>query len=156
MPIQSPTRHSLPHAERPSGARGAAALRAATQADLRLVHGDGTEEALTLPASSLPALADLLERLSSADSVTVLADDAEVTPARATTDGCRSVAVPARRRASGWPMYWSFAREKNRFARLWKRCPPTLKTSSERMAAETHPFHRLRHSHNLLAAVKTL
>ena len=75
MPIQSPTRHSLPIAERPSGARGAAALRTAAQADLRLVRGDGTEEALTLPASSLTALADFLERLSSADSVTVLADD---------------------------------------------------------------------------------
>ncbi len=80
MPIQSPTRHSLPLAERPSGARGAAALRAAVQADLHLVRGDGTEEALTLPASSLPALADFLDRLSSADAVTVLADDAEVTP----------------------------------------------------------------------------
>ena len=80
MPIQSPTRHSLPLAERPGGARSAAALRAAAQADLRLVRDDGTEEALTLPVSSLPALADLLERLSSAESVTVLADDAEVTP----------------------------------------------------------------------------
>ena len=80
MPIQSPTRHSLPPADRPSGARGAAALRTTAQADLRLTRSDGTEEALTLPASSLPALADLLERLSSSDSVTVLADDAEVTP----------------------------------------------------------------------------
>ena len=80
MPIRSPTRHSLPLAERPSGARGAVALRAAAQADLRLVHDDGTEEALTLPVSSLPALADLLDRLASADGVTVLADDAEVTP----------------------------------------------------------------------------
>ncbi len=80
MPIQSPTRHSLPPPERPSGARSAVALRAAAQADLRLVRGDGTEETLTLPASSLPALADLLDRLSSADGVTVLADDAEVTP----------------------------------------------------------------------------
>ena len=80
MPIQSPIRHSLPPAERPSGARGAAALRAATQADLHLVRGDGTEETLTLPASALSALADFLDRLSTADAVTVLADDAEVTP----------------------------------------------------------------------------
>lgn len=35
---------------------------------------------LPLLASFLPALADLLDRLSSADAVTVLADDAEVTP----------------------------------------------------------------------------
>lgn len=83
MPIQSPVRHSIPIAERPSGARGAAALRAATQADVRLVRADGTEEAFTLPASALPALADLLDRLSTADSVTVLADDAEVTPENA-------------------------------------------------------------------------
>ena len=80
MPIRSPTRHFLPPAERPSGARGAAALRAAAQADLRLVREDGTEEALRLPVSSLPALADFLERLSSADGVTVLGHDAEVTP----------------------------------------------------------------------------
>ena len=80
MPIRSPVRYSMPAAERPSGARGAAALRAATRADVRLVRGDGTEDAFTLPASALPALADLLDRLSSADGVTVLADDAEVTP----------------------------------------------------------------------------
>ena len=80
MPIQSPIRYSLPVAERPSGARGAAALRAATRADVRLVRDDGTEEALTLPPSALPALAELLDQLSTADSVTVLADDAEVTP----------------------------------------------------------------------------
>lgn len=44
------------------------------------MRDDGTEEALTLPASSLSALADFLDRLSSADGVTVLANDAEVTP----------------------------------------------------------------------------
>lgn len=75
MPIQAPTRHSLPPAERPSGARGAAA-----QTDLRLVRDDGTEEASTRPASSLSALADFLGRLSSTEGVAVLADDAEVTP----------------------------------------------------------------------------
>ena len=80
MPIQSPVRHSMPAAERPSGAHGAAALRSATRADVRLVRGDGTEDAFTLPASALPALADLLDRLATADGVTVLADDAEVTP----------------------------------------------------------------------------
>ena len=70
----------MPLAERPSGARGAAALRAAARADLHLVRDDGTTEAMTLPVSSLPALADFLDRLSSAEAVTVLADDAEVTP----------------------------------------------------------------------------
>ena len=80
MPIQSPVRHSLPAAERPSGARGAAALRTAARADLRLTRGDGTEEAVSLPASALPALADLLDRLSSSDAVTVLAEDTEITP----------------------------------------------------------------------------
>ena len=80
MPIQSPVRHSLPAAERPSGARGAAALRTASRADLRLTRGDGTEEAVSLPASALPALADLLDRLSSSDAVTVLAEDTEITP----------------------------------------------------------------------------
>jgi excisionase family DNA binding protein len=80
MPIQSPVRHSLPLAERPSGARGAASLRAAARADVRLVREDGTEEAFSLPASALPAVADLLDRLSSSDAVTVLAEDAEITP----------------------------------------------------------------------------
>ncbi len=80
MPIQSPVRHSLPAAERPHGARGAAALRMAARADLHLTRGDGTEEAFTLPASVLPALADLLDRLSSSDAVTVLAEDTEITP----------------------------------------------------------------------------
>jgi excisionase family DNA binding protein len=45
-----------------------------------LTHGDGTEEAFTLPASAVPALADLLDRLSSSDAVTVLAEDSEITP----------------------------------------------------------------------------
>ena len=80
MPIQSPVRHSLPAAERSNGARGAAALRMAARADLRLTRSDGTEEAFTLPASALPALADLLDRLSSSDAVTVLAEDTEITP----------------------------------------------------------------------------
>ncbi len=80
MPIQSPVRHSLPPADRPSGAQGAAALRAALSADIRLVRTDGTEEAFTLPPSVLPALADFLDQLSLGDGVTVLADDAEVTP----------------------------------------------------------------------------
>ena len=80
MPIQSPFRHSLPASERPSGARGAAALRTAARADLRLTRSDGTEEAVSLPASALPALADLLDRLSSSDAVTVLAEDTEITP----------------------------------------------------------------------------
>ena len=54
MPIQSPIRHSLPAAERPNGARGAAALRMAAQADLRLTRRDGTEEAFTLPRPPCP------------------------------------------------------------------------------------------------------
>ena len=83
MPIQSPIRYSLPLAERPIGARGAAALRAAAQADVRLVRDDGTEEAFTLPAGALPALADLLDRLASSDAVTVLAEDTEITPEEA-------------------------------------------------------------------------
>ncbi len=81
MPIQSPIRHSLPLSDRPTGALGASALRrAATRADVRLVRGDGTEEAFTLPPSALPALADLLDQLALGNGVTVLADDAEVTP----------------------------------------------------------------------------
>lgn len=79
----SPVRPSLMPAERPSGARGASALRAAAQADLHLVREDGTEETLRLPAAALPALADLLDRLSSADTITVPANDAEVTPEKA-------------------------------------------------------------------------
>jgi len=80
MPIRSPIRHSLPLVERPSGALGAAALQGAARADIRLVRAGGTEEAFDLPAAALPALADLLDRLSSSDAVTVLAEDTEVTP----------------------------------------------------------------------------
>lgn len=80
MPIQSPVRYSLPPAERPNGALGAAALRGAARADVRLVRKDGTEDVVSLPAAALPALADLLDRLSSSDAVTVLAEDTEVTP----------------------------------------------------------------------------
>lgn len=80
MPIQPPTHHSLPPAERPRGALSAAAVRTAQRADLLLVRDDGTQETLSLPEAVLPAFADLLDRLASSDSVTVLAADAEVTP----------------------------------------------------------------------------
>jgi len=83
MPTQSPVRYSLPPAERPVGARGAAALRAAAQADIRLVRDDGIEEAFALPAGALPALADLLDQLASSDAVTVFAEDTEITPEEA-------------------------------------------------------------------------
>jgi excisionase family DNA binding protein len=55
-------------------------LRAATRADIRLERGDGTKDAFTLPSSALPALADFLDKLSLGDGVTVLSDDADVTP----------------------------------------------------------------------------
>jgi len=83
MPVQNHSRHSLPLPERAGGARGAAALRGAARAELRLMRNDGTEEAVSLPPSALPALADLLERLATAEAVTVLADDAELTPEEA-------------------------------------------------------------------------
>jgi len=83
MSIQSSVQYSLPLADRPMGARGAAALRAASQADVRLVRDDGTQEVFTLPAGALPALADLLDRLASSDAVTVLAEDTEITPEEA-------------------------------------------------------------------------
>ncbi|TDG26842.1 DNA-binding protein [Paracraurococcus ruber] len=83
MPIRAHIRHSLPSCERPGGARGAAALRAAERAELRVARGDGTEEALSLPPSALPALAELLEGLATAEAVTVFADDAELTPKEA-------------------------------------------------------------------------
>jgi hypothetical protein len=80
MSIQSSVQYSLPLADRRMGARGAAALRAAARADVRLVHDDGTEEVFTLTSGALPALADLLDRLASSDAVTVLAGDTEITP----------------------------------------------------------------------------
>ena len=83
MPIQTPTHHSMPPAERPGGALGAAAVRTARRADLILVRDDGTQETLALSEAVLPAFADLLDRLASSDSVTVLAADAEVTPENA-------------------------------------------------------------------------
>jgi hypothetical protein len=83
MSIQPPVRYSLPLADRLMGARGAAAFRAAARADVRLMRDDGTEEVFTLPPGALPALADLLDRLSSSNAVTVLAEDTEITPEEA-------------------------------------------------------------------------
>jgi excisionase family DNA binding protein len=83
MPSSSFVSYTLPPAERAEGARGAAALRGAAQVELRLVRGDGTEQAVVLPPGAVPAVADLLDRLARSEAVAVLAAETEVSPEEA-------------------------------------------------------------------------
>ena len=97
----------------PAVRRGAAALRTATRADIRLVRGDGTEEAFALPTSALPAFADLLDRLSTrwgyrtrrraVDTRRRGQHSRHFPPARAPANGCGRAAVPPRRHSSAHP-----------------------------------------------------
>ena len=79
------TFHPLPAADRPAGSQGAERLRTAVKAQLRTTQSDGTEQALTLPASLLPALTALLQRLAGPEPLTILAEETEISPEDAAT-----------------------------------------------------------------------
>jgi excisionase family DNA binding protein len=45
-----------------------------------VVHPDGTREAVAVSAAAAEIIGDILEKIAAADEVTLLADDAEVSP----------------------------------------------------------------------------
>ena len=145
MPTQSPVRYCLPPAERPVGARGAAALRAAAQADIRLVRDDGIEEAFALPPApcrpSPICSTSLLRRMPSR----CLPKTPRSRPRKAGILGMSrplvrqrmirpaAFAASARTDASGWPTRWRCAHARNRCAKRWRRSPPIPRISSARI-----------------------
>jgi excisionase family DNA binding protein len=83
MGSESMARYSLQAADRVGSAHGAAMLQRRGPADrveMQVVHPDGTQEAVSIPAGAVGIIADILAKLSVADQLTLLTDDAEVSP----------------------------------------------------------------------------
>ena len=75
--------YSLPTAERAGSADGAALLKRRGPADrveVLLVHPDGTTEAVVVPQAAAGIISDILKRLSEAEEIALLTDDAELSP----------------------------------------------------------------------------
>ncbi|MDX6344559.1 MAG: hypothetical protein QOH87_4697 [Trebonia sp.] len=53
---------------------------AADRVEVLVVHPDGTREAVAVSAAAAEIIGDILEKIAAADEVTLLADDAEVSP----------------------------------------------------------------------------
>ena len=83
MGMELMARYSLPAADRAGSAHGADMLKRRGPADrveVLVVHPDGTREAVAMPAAAAGIIGDILAKLSDADQVALLADDAEVSP----------------------------------------------------------------------------
>lgn len=83
MGMELMARYSLPAGERAGGARSANMLKrrgAADRVEVLVVHPDGTREAVAVSAAAAEIIGDILEKIAAADEVTLLADDAEVSP----------------------------------------------------------------------------
>jgi excisionase family DNA binding protein len=76
-------RYSLQAADRAGSAHGAEMLHRCGPTDrveMLVVHPDGTHEAVTMPAAAAGIIGDILAKLSEADQVALLTDDAEISP----------------------------------------------------------------------------
>jgi excisionase family DNA binding protein len=83
MGMELMARYSLPAGERAGSARSANMLKrrgAADRVEVLVVHPDGTREAVAVSAAAAEIIGDILEKIAAADEVTLLADDAEVSP----------------------------------------------------------------------------
>ena len=83
MGMELMARYSLPVAERAGSADGAEMLKRRGPADrveVLVVHPDGTTEAVAVPPAAAGIISDILKRLSEAEEIALLTDDAEVSP----------------------------------------------------------------------------
>jgi excisionase family DNA binding protein len=81
-------RYSLTAADKAGSARSAEILKRhgpADRVEVLIVHPDGSREAVAVPAAAAVIVGDILAKLSEADQVALLADDAEVSPEDAAT-----------------------------------------------------------------------
>ena len=83
MAMEVMARYSLPASGRASSAHSADALRRRGAGDLvevSIVHADGSREALALSSAAAGIIEDVLEKIAKGEQVTLLAEDAEVSP----------------------------------------------------------------------------
>jgi excisionase family DNA binding protein len=83
MGMELMARYSLPAADRARSADGAEMLKRRGPADrveVLVVHPDGTRDAVAMPPAAAGIIGDILAKLSEADQVALLTDDAEISP----------------------------------------------------------------------------
>ena len=83
MGMELMARYSILGADRPGTAQGANMLKRRgpdDRVEMVVVHSDGTQEAAVMPATAAGIIGDLLGKVSNADVVALLAEDAEVSP----------------------------------------------------------------------------
>jgi excisionase family DNA binding protein len=83
MPKARMARYSLPPADRPGSALSADTIKrraAADRVEMMIVHPDGTRDTVAMPQAAAEIIGDILATLSRNDEVTLLADDAEISP----------------------------------------------------------------------------
>jgi len=83
MAMEIMARYSLPAADRASSAHSADALRRRGPADrveVSIVHADGSREAVAISSAAAGIIEDVLDKVAEGEQVTLLAEDAEVSP----------------------------------------------------------------------------
>jgi excisionase family DNA binding protein len=83
MAMEVMARYRLPETDRADSARGVDVLRRRGPADrieVSIVHADGTREAAAISSAAAGIIEDVLKTVAEADLVTLLAEDAELSP----------------------------------------------------------------------------
>jgi excisionase family DNA binding protein len=83
MGMERMARYSLPANDRSAIGQSADLLKRRTPADrleMRLVHPDGSQEAIEVSPAATKIIADLLEKASVSDEVALLIGDTEISP----------------------------------------------------------------------------
>lgn len=83
MAMEVMARYSLPATDRAGSAHGVGVLRRRGPADrveVSIVHADGTRETAAISSAAAGIIEDVLGKVAEADHVTLLAEDAEISP----------------------------------------------------------------------------
>jgi excisionase family DNA binding protein len=80
MSLNLIARYNLREADRAATALSADAFLRGLPADVTFTYADGTSQAVAIPAAAAGMIGAILAKLSVAETVAVLADDAEISP----------------------------------------------------------------------------
>lgn len=150
MAMDAVTRCSLPDADRDGSARAADLLRRAAKAgdevEVRVVHKDGGgEERVPLTSAAAGAAGEMLAHAAGGGAVTVLAEDAEVSPEDAATIlGISRPLVRRRMDAGALPFRRVGAHRRLRLADVLdlRRREAPMRAALEELAADTEDLER--------------
>lgn len=150
MAMDAVTRCSLPDADRAASARAAELLRRAAQAgdavEVRVVHRDGGgEERFPLTSAAAGVAGELLAHAAGGRAVTVLVEDAEVSPEDAATIlGISRPLVRRRMETGALPFRRVGAHRRLRLADVLelRRREAPIRAALEELAADTEDLER--------------